>query len=225
MSLRLRRALTSACFILLLGVMAGEAVAENAYWQGRRSRAWEHGIDPANPALSNWYSQPPLQGQARGVPDGGAVFARGARQHTVLVRRFFHVGTIMLLDDPNRYTFDISGELTLRGLGVVNQSRLFPHFIIGAQRHLTLESGAAFASRVAGVRSAHIAIQQGGTLGFSDRSKGGDATAVNRGRPDAHHQRSRRHQSRTAGRPRRIFPPGERRQRRDPEPGQRDREL
>jgi hypothetical protein len=88
---------------------------------------------------------------------------------------------MLMLNDPVRYVFDISGALHPRGRGIVNQSRMFPNFIVRPRAFLTLENSASFLSQVAGVRSANIAIQQGGTLTFRNSSNGGDATVANRG--------------------------------------------
>jgi hypothetical protein len=178
-----RRTAWPTCFLLLLAISTiSEAFALDAYWQGRRSSRWEHGIDPNNATLSNWYSQPPLGGQARGVPDGRAAFGPGARHHTILIQRNFDIQTMTMLDDPQGYVFEIiNREFLLRGGGVVNKSRKFPNFIVGNGSFLNLHNNATFLSQAAGVRSAHIAVRPQGTLDFLHRSTGGDATAVNRG--------------------------------------------
>ncbi len=174
----LHRTARSACVALLLLVGAApSADALDAYWQGRRDRDWHHGIVGG---VSNWYSKAPLQGVAREVPDGGAVFARDAQEHTIRILTRKAISSMLFLSDTERYTFHIQTEFQITGTGIFNQSPAPPHFFVEYGRLVFKNSAGLNSGGLAvGKRSASIKVYRGAELIFDHNSRGGNAEVAN----------------------------------------------
>jgi hypothetical protein len=172
-------ALRSLCLAILLLGNVSQAYALDAFWQGRRSAFWEHGIDPAT-GKSNWYSRVPRRGVARAVPDGGAVFAPNPVRATVAITEpGTSIGAMLFTRNGPQYAFNVlSRPFRIVGGGVFNNSARVPVFNIRSRGTLSFRNAAALSSSTA-AKSARINVNKGGALHFSENSRGGNAVVVN----------------------------------------------
>ena len=181
------RAAPVACIALLLVSGAvSSAFALDAFWQGRRSQLWEHGVAGG---VSNWYSKRPLQGKPRDVPDGAAIFATGARRHQILLvrREPVTISSLAFLTDTRRYSFEIpsGAEMSIVGDGVFNYSPKTPEFLVRGK--LAIRNSARLRAG-AGRTSALIVNRR--RVEFYNHSRGGNAEISNDSRVVFHNESS-----------------------------------
>lgn len=167
-----------AAISLALGV-ASPVHAVDAFWQGRRDAVWNHGINPNN-GISNWYSRAPLKGQPRDMPNGGAIFAEGAREYDIEIRGHQQAVLLVFRKNSERYKFDIRNSLTIRNGGIQNYDPSPPLFTILPDASLYFRENAALVSH-GDWPSASIKLGRNGLLSFGDRSRGGTAAVQNFG--------------------------------------------
>jgi hypothetical protein len=180
---RPNRALRLACAALLFA-LGGMPIADarDLFWQGRRDRLWEHGVDQ-NSGLSNWYSQP-VGGTALRSPNGGddAFFAHGAQQTDVRITEdHTEISALRIQPNDHRYTFWVDTFFTILGDGVRNaDSANPPRFMIKTDGILQLRNHAQMLATHEG-QSAKVRLARAGVLRFEDHSNGGSAGVANDG--------------------------------------------
>jgi hypothetical protein len=178
----------AGAMLLLTLAIASEAHALDAFWQGRRSADWSHGI-AAN--SSNWYSARPPGGQPLDVPDESAIFMRGTPRTSIVLSQPVTRIKIMSVFRPSnggrspQYTFTVlEGKQLHIGSYLFNNTAVTPRIVLrpGAQLSL-LGSGVGSSGLLSGGggKSAVIFLQDGARLSFQGNSTGGDASVSNNG--------------------------------------------
>ena len=164
-----------ACAGILLALgSASTAYALDAFWQGRRSQLWEHGVARGE---SNWYSKRPLQGKPRDVPDGAAIFATGARRHHIVTEApVTAISALVFLADTQEYYFEIpwNARMSVVGDGIFNTSPKTPFFAVRGK--LVFRNSARLR---AGAGKTSAFIRNRGDVEFHERSRGGNAEIRN----------------------------------------------
>ncbi|RXF73785.1 hypothetical protein [Hansschlegelia zhihuaiae] len=183
------RPLFTLLMALLLGAVAAEAYARDAYWHGKRGPIWTHGPDRSRD-LSNWYTASPNRGgKMVRPPDGLALFAEGAEQREVwIVERppdgdiTTRIDTVLILRKAPKYEFLIKsrGFFNLEGQGLLTQSANAPRFVLEPGGHMIM-SGPARLNASTDQTSAEIEVGRGGFFLFEDISRGGNAKVSNAG--------------------------------------------